>query len=205
MGVTTNLLNYALNLVQTFGYWGVFIGMSLNMTGIEIPSEVIMPFAGFAVAQGSKMTIWGLTIIGSLGEVVGALIIYGICLKGGRPLLNKFGKYFYLTPKKLDKSDEWFQKHGDKAVLFGRMIPAVRKVVSIPAGLARMDVKKFMLYSFLGNLPYAFLLVYLGYTLGPYYTIVEQYSGDLDYVFYPLVGLIVIFIIYRIIATRNET
>jgi membrane protein DedA with SNARE-associated domain len=205
MGITTNLLNYALYLVQTLGYWGVFIGMSLNMTGIEIPSEVIMPFAGFAVAQGSKMTLWGLTIIGSLGEVVGALIVYGICLKGGRPLLDKFGKYFYLTPKKLDESDEWFQKHGDKAVLFGRMIPAVRKVVSIPAGLTRMDIKKFMLYSFIGNLPYAFALVYLGYILGPYYTVVEQYSGELDYIFYPLVALIVIFIIYRIIVTRNDS
>ena len=205
MSITTNLLNYALNLVQTFGYWGIFIGMSLNMTGIEIPSEVIMPFAGFAVAQGSKMTLWGIAIIGSLGEVVGALIVYGICLKGGRPLLDRYGKYVYLTPKKLDESDKWFQKHGDKAVLFGRMIPAVRKIVSIPAGLSKMDIKKFMLYSFIGNLPYAFALVYIGYTLGPYYTVVEQYSSELDYIFYPLVALIVIFIIYRIIVTRNET
>jgi membrane protein DedA with SNARE-associated domain len=205
MGMTTNLLNYCLNLVQTLGYWGVFVGMSLNMTGIEVPSEVIMPFAGFAVAQGSKMTLWGLTIVGALGEVVGALIVYGICLKGGRPLLDRFGKYFYLTPKKLDESDEWFQKHGDAAVLFGRMIPAVRKVVSIPAGLAGMDIKKFILYSFIGNLPYAFALVYLGYSLGPYYSVVEQYSGVLDYIFYPLVALIVLFIIYRIIVTRNDT
>lgn len=203
MGITETLVNYGLNLVQTFGYWGIFIAMSLNMTGVEIPSEVVMPFAGFAVSQGSKMTLWGLTIIGSLGEVVGALIIYGICLKGGRPLLERIGKYFYVTPKKLDQADKWFEKHGDAAVLFGRMIPAVRKVVSIPAGLARMDIKKFILFSFIGNLPYAFALVYLGYILGPYYTVVEQYSDKLDYIFYPLVAILAIFIIYRIITVRK--
>ncbi len=203
MGLSATLMNMAINLTQTLGYWGVFIGMSINMTGIELPSEVIMPLAGFAVFQG-KMTLWGITLVAATAEVLGALVIYFIALKGGRPLLDKYGKYFLITPSSLDRGDKWFDKYGNEAVLIGRCIPIVRKLVTIPAGIARMDLKKFITYTFLGSLPYAFALGYLGFILGPNWNIIESYSNYYDNIIYLGIALVVAFIAYKIIRTRSE-
>lgn len=203
MGLSETLINTAINLVQSMGYWGIFAAMTLNMTGIELPSEVIMPLAGFAVFQG-KMTLWGITIVAAVAETLGALVIYFICLKGGRPLLDRYGKYVLITPSKLDRADKWFEKYGDETVLVGRCIPIVRKIVTVPAGVARMDLKKFTIYTFLGSLPYAFALGYLGYILGPNWIIIENYSSVYDIIIYAGIIAIVIYLAYKIIKTRNE-
>ena len=202
-GISETLMNMSINLVDNLGYWCIFIGMSLNMTGIELPSEVIMPLAGFAVFQG-KMTLWGITLVASLAEVLGALVIYFIALKGGRPLLDKYGKYVLITPSKLDRGDKWFEKYGHEAVLICRCIPIIRKLITVPAGVARMDLKKFVLYTFLGSLPYAFVLGYIGFTLGPSWNIIESYSSYYDIIIYSGIIAIVAYIAYKIIRTRDE-
>ncbi len=202
-GITETLMNMTINLINNLGYWGVFIGMSINMTGIELPSEVILPLAGFTVLNG-KMTIWGITLVAALGDVVGALILYYIALVGGRPLLEKYGKYFFITPSKIDKGDKWFEKYGDKTVLISRCIPMVRKLISLPAGIAKMDLKKYIIYTYLGSIPFDFLLVYLGFTLGPQWNIVETYSSQLDIIFYIGIIAVVTFVAYKIIKTRND-
>ena len=190
MGLSATLMNIAINLTNNLGYWGIFLGMTLNMTGVELPSEVIMPLAGFAVFQG-KMTLWGITLVAATAEVLGALIIYFIALKGGRPFLDKYGKYFLLTPSKLDRGDKWFEKYGNEAILIGRCIPIVRKLVTV------------VIYTFLGSLPYAFVLGYLGYILGPNWNIIESYSGIYDIIIY--VGIIVVvgFVAYKIIRSSD--
>lgn len=203
MSLTTTLMDMAINLVQNLGYWGIFIGMTLNMTGVELPSEIILPLAGF-VAYGGKLSLWGITLVAATAETLGALIIYFISLKAGRPLLEKYGKYIMITPSKLDRSDAWFAKYGEATVLFGRCIFAVRKLVSIPAGLARMDVKKFTLYTFLGSLPYAFAFTYLGYVLGPSYTIIEEYISKYDTFIYLAIALIIVYIAYKILTLKDE-
>jgi len=173
--------NFTINLIGSLGYWGVFIGMSLESACIPIPSEIIMPFSGFVVWQGNtNMTLIGITIIGALGNLTGSLIAYFVGLKGGRPLLDKYGKYLLITHSKLELADSWFLKYGGEAVLISRVLPIIRTFISLPAGIARMDIKKFILYTFIGSLPWSFALGYIGVQLGPNWEIIRGYFHTLD-------------------------
>lgn len=173
--------NFTINLIGSLGYWGVFIGMSLESACIPIPSEIIMSFSGFVVWQGNtNMTLIGITIIGALGNLTGSLIAYFVGLKGGRPLLEKYGKYLLITHSKLELADSWFLKYGGEAVLISRVLPIIRTFISLPAGIARMDIKKFILYTFIGSLPWSFALGYIGVQLGPNWEIIRGYFHTLD-------------------------
>lgn len=169
----------AINLIETLGYWGVFIGMTIESACIPLPSEVIMPFAGFAVYDG-KMSLWGITLVGALGNLFGSLIAYFVGLKGGRPFLEKYGKYVLISHSKLDMAHEWFDRYGHEAVLISRVLPIIRTFISLPAGIAEMDLKKFTIYTFLGSLPWCFVLGYIGVQLGPNWEIIESYFHILD-------------------------
>ncbi len=188
--------NFAINLIGSLGYWGVFIGMTLESACIPLPSEVIMPFAGFAVFQG-KMTLLGITIVGTLGNLLGSLIAYFVGFKGGRPLLEKYGKYVLISPDKLNLADTWFEKYGHEAVFISRMLPAIRTFISLPAGIAKMDLKKFIIYTFLGSLPWTFALGYIGVQLGDKWDIIRGYFHILDIIV--VVGIIGVlaYIIYK--------
>lgn len=173
--------NFTINLIGSLGYWGVFIGMSLESACIPIPSEIIMSFSGFVVWQGNtNMTLIGITIIGALGNLTGSLIAYFVGLKGGRPLLEKYGKYLLITHSKLELADSWFLKYGGEAVLISRVLPIIRTFISLPAGIARMDIKNFILYTFIGSLPWSFVLGYIGVQLGPNWEIIRGYFHTLD-------------------------
>jgi membrane protein DedA with SNARE-associated domain len=143
--------NLAINLVGTFGYCGVIIGTAF------FPSEIIMPLAGIAVSQG-KMTLWGIIGAAILGDVSGALIIYSIAYIGGRPLIEKYGKYILIDHNKLEQADTWFEKYGPEAVLISKLLPIMGRVISVPAGIAKMSLKKFIIYTFIGTLPFAITL-----------------------------------------------
>ena len=173
--------NFAINIISNLGYWGVFIGMTLESACIPLPSEVIMPFAGFAVEQG-KMSLLGICIIGALGNLLGGLIAYFVGLKGGRPFLEKYGKYVLISHSKLDLADAWFEKYGHEAVLISRMLPIIRTFISLPAGITRMDLKKFTIYTFLGSLPWVLALGYIGVQLGPHWGTIKGYFHILDIV-----------------------
>jgi membrane protein DedA with SNARE-associated domain len=197
--IIVTLMNMMITLINNLGYWGVFIGML-----IRIPSEVILPLAGFAVLQG-KMTIWGVTLVAALADLVGALVWYSISLKGGRPLLDKYGKYFAISPNKLDRGDKWFDKYGDVTVLISRCIPMIAELVSISAGVSKMDLKKYITYTYLGALPFDFALVYLGFKLGAQWNIIETYSSQLNIIFYIGIIAVVAYIVYKIIQTREDS
>ena len=197
--IIVTLINMMITLIYNLGYLGVFVGML-----IKIPSEVILPLAGFAVLQG-KMTIWGVTLVAALADVVGALVWYSISLKGGRPLLDKYGKYFAISPSKLDYGDKWFNKYGDLTVLISRCIPMITELVSITAGVSRMDLKKYIIYTYLGALPFDFALVYLGFKLGAQWNIIETYSSQLNIIFFIGIIAVVTFIVYKIIQTREDS
>lgn len=169
----------AINLIETLGYLGVFIGMTIESACIPLPSEVIMPFAGFAVYDG-KMSLWGITLVGALGNLFGSLIAYFVGLKGGRPFLEKYGKYVLISKSRLDMANQWFDRYGHEAVLISRVLPLIRTFISLPAGIAEMDLKKFVLYTFLGSLPWCFVLGYIGVQLGPNWEIIESYFHILD-------------------------
>ncbi len=196
--IIVTLINMMITLINNLGYWGIFFGML-----IRIPSEVILPLAGFAVLQG-KMTIWGVTLVAALADLVGALVWYSISLKGGRPLLDKYGKYFAISPSKLDRGDKWFGKYGDVTVLISRCIPMISELVSISAGVSKMDLKKYITYTYLGSLPFDFALVFLGFKLGAQWNIVETYSSQFNIIFIIGILAIIAFIVYKIIQTRED-
>lgn len=189
---------FAINLIGSLGYWGVFIGMTLESACIPLPSEIIMTFSGFVVWQGNtNMTLWGITLIGALGNLFGSLIAYTVGLKGGRPLLEKYGKYILITHKNLETADKWFDKYGYEAVLISRVLPGIRTFISLPAGITHMNLKKFITYTFLGSLPWCFVLGYIGVQLGPQWEIISKYFHILDILV--IIGIIgfIGYIIYK--------
>jgi len=195
--------NFAIYIIQTLGYWGVFIGMTLESACIPIPSEIIMPFSGFVVWQGTtNMTLLGITLVGAFGNLVGSLIAYFVGWKGGRPFLEKYGRYVFISRSNLELADRWFAKYGWEAVLISRMLPVIRTFISLPAGIAHMDLKKFSLYTFLGSLPWSFILAYIGVQLGPNWELIKSYFHILDIgVFIGIAGLIV----YLVISYRSKS
>lgn len=196
IGIIETLSNTAIYLIQTFGYWGVFIAMTLESACIPFPSEITMPFAGFVVWQGTtNMSILGITLVATVANLFGSLIAYTVGSVGGRPLLEKYGKYILITHNKLDLADNWFEKYGYEAVLISRLLPIIRTFISLPAGIAHMDIKKFVIYTVIGSLPWCFALGYLGFLLGPQWELIRNYFHILDII----VGIgIVVFIIYLI-------
>ena len=166
IGIVEYVSNLIVSLISATGYSGVFFAMALESACIPFPSEIIMPFSGFAVSEG-KMTLLGITLAGALGNLFGSVIAYFVGLSGGRPFLEKHGRYILISHKKLDLTDEWFQKYGDKAVLSSRVLPVLRTYISLPAGMARMGFKKFSFFTFVGSLPWCLALGYVGVLLGP--------------------------------------
>jgi membrane protein DedA with SNARE-associated domain len=161
--ITQTLSDFIISVIEQLGYAGVFVGMTLESVGLPIPSEVI-----------------GITIAGTLGCLAGSLIAYCIGLWGGRPLLERYGKYVLIRKSELDRADEWFEKYGDKAVFISRLLPVIRTFISFPAGIVHMDVRKFSLYTVLGSLPWCFALAYIGVLLGPHWVDIEGLFKYLD-------------------------
>jgi membrane protein DedA with SNARE-associated domain len=194
--IIETLSNFIISVIEQLGYAGVFVGMTLESVGLPIPSEVIMPFAGYVVWEGG-LTLIGITIAGTLGCLAGSLIAYYIGLWGGRPLLERYGKYVLISKRELDLADKWFEKYGDRAVFVSRLLPVVRTYISFPAGIVNMDVKKFSLYTVLGSLPWCFGLAYIGVLLGPHWEDIKGLFRYLDIAV--IVGIIalVAYLIYR--------
>ncbi|MEM3397292.1 MAG: DedA family protein [Thermoplasmata archaeon] len=196
MSIIAFMVQYILSIIVSIGYLGIFVLMALESACIPIPSEVIMPFAGFAsspVYPGSKFNIYIVSLAGALGNLVGSLAAYYFGYYVGRAGVLRYGKYFLLTEKHLRKAEVWFEKHGDKAVFIGRLLPVIRTFISLPAGIAKMNIWKFSIYSFVGSIPWCMALAYLGYILGENYTLIIEYGSILDYV---MIICIVILAIY---------
>ena len=181
----------AVNLIGTLGYLGVAIGTAF------FPSEIIMPLAGVAVSHG-KMTLWGIIAAAIIGDVSGALIIYSIAYIGGRPLMEKYGRYILIDHDKLEQADAWFEKYGPEAVLISKLLPIMGRVISVPAGIAKMSLKKFIIYTFIGTVPFAVTLGYLGVQLGIKWPVIKEYLDTWDIVIVTVVFIgILAYLIYK--------
>jgi len=165
--------------ISSIGYVGVFILMALESAAIPIPSELIMTFSGFLAYQGVfDFTI--IVVIGAAGCVAGSIVSYWVGLKGGRVFIDKYGKYFFMNHHHLDMAENWFKKYGDKAVFFSRMLPVVRTFISLPAGMGKYSLKKLIIFSFFGSLPWCFALAFIGLKLGPQWKKIIAFFNGLD-------------------------
>ncbi len=185
---------FVIKSVSGLGYFGVILMMAIESAAVPLPSEVIMPFAGFLISQG-KMTLLGATIAGAFGSLVGSAILYWIGYYGGRPLVERYGKYVFISKHDMEKSDNFFNRYGSGAIFFSRMMPIVRTYISLPAGIARMNFKNFTVYTFLGSVPWCFALAYIGKFLGDNWNSLEGYFRKFDYaVLAVIVVLVILFI-----------
>ena len=189
-------MNFIVQTIDTLGYAGVFGLMALESCGIPIPSELIMPFSGFLVEAGT-MNFTIVVLMGTFGNLIGSLVAFWIARKGGRPLIEKYGKYILISGKDLDMADRWFQKHGNLTVFLGRLLPVVRTYISFPAGIAQMDWKRFSIYTFLGALPWSVLFVYLGTKMGAHWQLIEQKLHEFNLLIAFLVLAAVVIYVYR--------
>jgi membrane protein DedA with SNARE-associated domain len=151
--------------ISMLGYSGIVLLMAIESACIPLPSEIIMPFSGYLVSTG-QMNLWAAAIAGAVGCVLGSLVAYAVGMFGGRPLIEKYGRYVLVSRKDLDMADRWFAKRGEIIVFVSRLLPAIRTFIAFPAGVARMNVKRFVIYTFAGSFPWCLGLAYVGQKLG---------------------------------------
>src|SRR3989338_106334 len=192
------LTGFIIQFINSTGYLGVFLLMTLESALIPIPSEVTMPFAGFLVQQG-KLNFWAVVLAGAIGNLIGSLIAYGIGFYLEEHVIlkwiKKYGKFLLLTEHEYERSLRWLRKYGDAVAFFSRILPAVRTFISLPAGLSEMNIWKFSFYTFLGSLIWSTLLTYVGVRFGSQWHILEPYFRQFQMV---LGGVFLIFILLYI-------
>ena len=195
--------NTIIQVVSATGYVGLFLLMVAESCGAPASSTIIMPFSGFLVAIG-RMNFWVAVTVGTLANLTGSILIYFISLKGGRPLLKKYGRYILIAHQDLDKSDKWFAKYGEIAVFFSRLLPVIRTAISFPAGVAKMNFKKFIVFSFLGALIWNIVLVFLGIKLQNNWEVVRKVVSSFGGVIIIFIFLIIGLYIWRHIKTHPK-
>ena len=179
MGLTEFLIVYFTLFIEKAGYLGVFVLMTMESMVFPVPSEAVMPFTGFLWFQG-KMAFVAIFFASTIGSIVGSLFSYYIGKYGGKPFINKFGKYLLLNEHHLTQTEQFFQKYGEKTIFISRFIPIVRHLISLPAGVGKMNIYKFSLYTVAGASIWNAFLAYLGYQLGSRWEIIRKYSEVLD-------------------------
>lgn len=194
------------NLYSVTGYWGVLIAMAIESACIPLPSEIVLPMAGWMVAKKEAgWNLWLATLAGTFGCTVGSAIAYWVGFLGGRPLLNRFGKYVLISQHDLDLADRWFVKYGDAAIFFSRLLPVVRTFISFPAGVARMHFVKFLIYTTIGSFPWSLGLVYAGSLMGDNWIQVREWLHPLDYPILAIILALIGLYVYRHIRQAKAT
>lgn len=177
--ILAELSAFVIETISLFGYTGIVLTMAIESACIPLPSEIIMPFSGYLVGTG-QFTMLGVTLAGSVGNVIGSIVAYWAGVWGGRPFVERYGRYVLISHHDLDVADRWFAKYGEAAVLFSRMLPVVRTFISLPAGIARMNFPRFVLFTFVGALPWCYLLAYIGVRMGEEWDSLREYFHQFD-------------------------
>ncbi len=170
-------MDYIISFMETWGYGAMFIAMVLENANIPIPSEIVLGFAGYLIAQGT-FTMGMTIVVGTAAGIVGSILSYWMGQYGGRPLLIKYGKYIFFNEHKFHLAEQLFEKYGGAAVFIGRLLPGVRTFISFPAGVAQYPMGKFVLWTVLGTIPWTILLVWLGKILGENWKDLIQYNHE---------------------------
>lgn len=182
------IINIITSIVSSYGYLGLFIAAFAETIFPPIPSEVIFPLAGFVGFRSNftYLETFLMAVSGAVGATIGAVLIYFISLKIGRIAIVKLGKYVFVSEEKIETAEKWFEKYGIYAVFLGRMAPGVRELISVPAGIARMPIVKFTIFTFLGSLVWSIVLVFSGYLLGNSWSELSDSLSD----YFPLLSIL---------------
>ena len=190
------IAQFLVNHIGGMGYVGIFLFMFLESTFFPFPSEIIMIPAGFLAYQG-EMNLYMVVLVGILGSVAGALLNYYLAMHLGRKIILKYGKYFFIKEETLDKLDVFFAKHGEISTFTGRLIPGIRQLISLPAGLARMNIAKFSFYTAIGAGIWIVVLVAVGYVVGSNQELISEYMKSATLIALVSVVLIMVFYVVR--------
>jgi membrane protein DedA with SNARE-associated domain len=184
------LAPFVTDLVSNYGYLGIFVLMLLGSACIPIPSEIVMAFGGALASEtfadqvlgdpSKSLSLLGVIVVGVLGSLAGSLLAYWLGYAGGRPMVDRWGKYLMLRPHEVDRAQDWFERHGEATVFWSRLIPLVRAFISLPAGVARMNLGAFTLYTTLGLLPWTIGLALAGRSLGDQWNDVERFIAPVS-------------------------
>ncbi len=206
MTIITSLLAFlgtlAINITLILGYPGIAFLMALESTAVPLPSELILPFAGYLSAI-DRLDVWAILLFATAGTLVGSLASYAMGYYGGKPLILKFGRYIFLDENDLLRTENWFRRQGDATIFIARFIPVVRHLISIPAGIAKMNLKKFCFYTLLGGLFWNSILVYLGYLFGQNWRLIRHYTEPFSIVIAGLILLAAIIFIVRHLKNKK--
>jgi membrane protein DedA with SNARE-associated domain len=192
--ILTALFTFISSLIAATGYGGIVILMAIESACIPLPSELIMPFAGYLVYTGSMKLLWVATA-GAIGCNLGSLVAYEIGYYGGRPLVERYGRWVLMGRRELDWADRFFSRWGYLAVFVARMLPVVRTFIALPAGIARMPRLRFHLYTFLGSWPWCFLLAWIGMKMGENWRNLGKYLHKFDAVIIVLLAVGIIWFV----------
>ena len=196
-----DIANTIVSYVGDMGYWGIFLLMFLESTFFPFPSEIIMIPAGYLAYKG-EMNLYMVVLMGILGSVGGALLNYYLAKSFGRAFILKYGKYFFIKEETLDKLESFFAKHGEISTFTGRLIPGIRQLISLPAGLARMNIAKFSFFTALGAGIWVVVLVALGYVVGSNEELISQYLKSATLI--ALISVVFIAIFYTVRQKRRK-
>ena len=184
---------FILSTISTLGYGGIVLCMTIESACIPLPSEIIMPFSGYLVSTG-RFTLWGVTLAGAVGNVIGSWIAYAAGYHGGRPLAQQLARWRIIRMEEYDLADRWLQRHGLVVAFWTRLLPIVRTFISFPAGAARVPLGRFTLYTFLGSIPWALGLAYVGVLFRENWESIKTYWRGFDLVV--IAGLLVLFVLW---------
>ncbi|MBI5148240.1 DedA family protein [Candidatus Pacearchaeota archaeon] len=192
---------FIITVISGMGYLGIVLLMAIESACIPIPSEIIMPFAGYLAFQG-RFSLFFVALAGAMGNVIGSLIAYGIGYYGGRPLVLRYGKYVLVKEKELKNAEKWFKKYGPSSAFLSRLMPVIRTFISLPAGIAKADIKKFTAYTFIGSFIWSYLLAFIGFKLGEKWSSIESYFRNFDFLIV-IVIILAIFLFWRKHRNKN--
>ena len=178
--ILESLSNWIQEFILAIGYPGIVLVMAIENIFPPIPSELVLPFGGALSAKGD-MNFWGVVAAGTAGSVIGALVLYTVGYfareAGVRRLVAAYGKYLFVSETDLDRAADWFERYGEAVVFFGRLIPIIRSIISVPAGYTRMNLGRFLLFTTLGTLLWSLLLTYIGRVLGENWESITEFTG----------------------------
>lgn len=202
MGITETLCHYNTQFIHSCSYFGVFVLMTLESMIVPIPSELVMPFAGFLIFTG-HFDPWAVMIASSLGSIAGSLLSYGLGVLG-EPVVYRYGRYLLLNQHHLEWTNKFFRRHGGMTIFIARFIPVVRHLISLPAGFARMPLLRFIIYTLAGATMWNMFLVYCGVRLKENWRVIQQYTHIIDY--FVVAGMVaaVAYLVWKIKSAQSK-